>query len=181
MIRSKRVNGYSDNAVLSEFYGLSTDTKPTENVATGSVFLEVDTGKTFLYDEEGEDWTEVENGSSGGGGGGDSDFSTAMLVDLGPNSLVSVTDLRELCYIVPTPAGDLISALPRPYDLTPDGLEYKIVLYKGSAETFLEAETADAYTITVTGDIICEYSEDEGGFIISIRGDGAMRIIAAGE
>lgn len=76
MIRSKRVNGYSDNAVLSEFYGLSTDTKPTENVATGSVFTEVDTGKTFLYDEESEDWTEVESGS-GGGGGGDSDFSTA--------------------------------------------------------------------------------------------------------
>lgn len=77
MVRSKRVNAYSDNAVLSEYYGLSTDTKPTENVATGSVFIEVDTGATFLYDEEGEDWTEVESGSSGGGSGGDSDFSTA--------------------------------------------------------------------------------------------------------
>lgn len=87
MIRSKRVNGYSDNAVLSEFYGLSTDTKPTENVATGSVFLEVDTGATFLYDEESEDWTEVESGS-GGGGGGDSDFSTAevTLINSAENS-----------------------------------------------------------------------------------------------
>ena len=29
----------------------STDTKPTAGVATGSICVEVDTGKVFLYDE----------------------------------------------------------------------------------------------------------------------------------
>lgn len=43
-----------------EASGLSTDTKP-DDCATGSIFVEVDTGKVFLYDEEGADderWTE---------------------------------------------------------------------------------------------------------------------------
>lgn len=37
--------------------GLSTDTKPTEGVITGSEFSEVDTGKTFAY-AEGDQWYE---------------------------------------------------------------------------------------------------------------------------
>ena len=32
--------------------GLSTDTKPEENLVTGSVFIEVDTWDVYLYDEE---------------------------------------------------------------------------------------------------------------------------------
>jgi len=36
-----------------EFAGLSTDSKPTIGVATGSIFIEVDTGKVFLFNEEG--------------------------------------------------------------------------------------------------------------------------------
>lgn len=31
--------------------GLSTDSKPTANLVTGSLFLEVDTMKLFAYDE----------------------------------------------------------------------------------------------------------------------------------
>ena len=42
-----------------EFAGLSTDEKPTEMVATGSVFIEVDTGDVYLYDEEGGTWSKV--------------------------------------------------------------------------------------------------------------------------
>jgi len=36
-----------------EYAGVSTDTKPTEMVATGSLFLEVDTGDVFLFNEAG--------------------------------------------------------------------------------------------------------------------------------
>lgn len=36
-----------------EFAGLSTDTKPTEGVATGSVFVEVNTGDVYMFNEEG--------------------------------------------------------------------------------------------------------------------------------
>ena len=38
----------STNGNLINYAGLSTDTKPTENLATGSFFLEVDTSKAFF-------------------------------------------------------------------------------------------------------------------------------------
>lgn len=42
-----------------EFHGLSTDTKPTEYVGNGSVFLEMDTSKVFCFDEESKVWLEL--------------------------------------------------------------------------------------------------------------------------
>lgn len=42
-----------------EFAGLHDDTKPTEKVATGSLFLEVDTGDVYAYDETGATWHKV--------------------------------------------------------------------------------------------------------------------------
>ena len=48
---------------LLELRGLSTDEKPTtiENgtIENGSVFIEIDTGKVFIYDLDNEDWNEV--------------------------------------------------------------------------------------------------------------------------
>ena len=41
------------------FRGLSTDNKPTtEIVGNGSVFIEMDTSKVFLYDLESSTWLE---------------------------------------------------------------------------------------------------------------------------
>ena len=42
-----------------EFAGLSTDTKQTEGVATGSLFLEVDTGNWYAFDEAGSEWNQI--------------------------------------------------------------------------------------------------------------------------
>lgn len=42
----------------NEFAGLSTDDKPTVGVGTGSVFIEVDTGKVFLFNEASGSWVE---------------------------------------------------------------------------------------------------------------------------
>lgn len=42
----------------AEFKGLSTDTKPTDNVPNGSTFYEMNTGKIFMFDEENETWIE---------------------------------------------------------------------------------------------------------------------------
>ena len=39
-----------------EYAGLSTDTKPTEHVATGSTFTEVDTGHVYFFNEETGKW-----------------------------------------------------------------------------------------------------------------------------
>ena len=70
---------YTPNAQQKEYYGLSTDTKPTE-ARNGDKFTEINTGKTFLYDETGEEWDEQPaSGGGGGGGGGSSDLSTATL------------------------------------------------------------------------------------------------------
>ena len=46
-----------------EIRGLSTDTKPTElndeTITNGSVFIEIDTGSVFVFDENGQEWNEV--------------------------------------------------------------------------------------------------------------------------
>lgn len=48
-----------------EAAALSTDSKPTDGIITGSVIDEVDTGKRFEFDETGEAW--VEQPAKGGG------------------------------------------------------------------------------------------------------------------
>lgn len=53
----------NDNVILTELRGLSTDEKPTEingkTIDNGSTFIEINTGKIFLYDLENEQWNEV--------------------------------------------------------------------------------------------------------------------------
>ena len=44
--------------LTNEYNGLSTDTKPTDGVRNGSVFIEIDTGKRYLFDEENKEWNE---------------------------------------------------------------------------------------------------------------------------
>lgn len=55
--------GNSYNTMVSEISGLSTDTKPTTTVEglpiqNGSVFIETDTGKRFMFDQENTTWYE---------------------------------------------------------------------------------------------------------------------------
>ena len=52
-----------------ELAGTSQEAKPTGDFLSGSVFVEVDTGKVFLYDRGSSEWYEIA-GSGGGGGGG---------------------------------------------------------------------------------------------------------------
>lgn len=53
-------NKDGNEIIMVQLAGLSTDSKPTDGIATGSSFLEVNTGKVFLYDETGSTWTEVQ-------------------------------------------------------------------------------------------------------------------------
>lgn len=58
MITKKK--GINYDGRTSEFYGLSTDTKPTdESVVNGSTFLEMDTGKYYMYDGASSIWLEL--------------------------------------------------------------------------------------------------------------------------
>ena len=56
---SSDVDGASGDVFYHEFAGRSADDKPTANVATGSIFLEVDTGDVYVYDEDYEEWYEI--------------------------------------------------------------------------------------------------------------------------
>ena len=47
------------NGRYVEMVGLSTDAKPTENISNGSVFIEMNTGKGFFFNEAGSAWVEV--------------------------------------------------------------------------------------------------------------------------
>ena len=58
------LHGKNYNENVSEIYGLSTDTKPTVDVygnelANGSIFIEMDTGKGYMWDRENEEWRAV--------------------------------------------------------------------------------------------------------------------------
>lgn len=60
MITVYRESGIADGNIGElEYRGLSTDEKPTENIVNGSVFIEIDTGKVYMYDLENEEWKEI--------------------------------------------------------------------------------------------------------------------------
>lgn len=58
MVRITSARVLEGNVNLIEAAGLSTDTKPS-GVATGSTFLEVDTGDVYAYDEHGKEWDKI--------------------------------------------------------------------------------------------------------------------------
>lgn len=62
MIRVLEKKLQNDDVNYYEFAGLSTDTKPETNVCTGSVFIEVDTGDVYLFDESEPEWNKVGGG-----------------------------------------------------------------------------------------------------------------------
>lgn len=49
---------YFDGKAHQEIFGLSTETKPTDGVAMGSSFTEVNTGKIYLFNEVSGQWVE---------------------------------------------------------------------------------------------------------------------------
>ena len=56
--------GQNTNSCILELYGKSSDIKPTDfvngvQVINGSVFIEIDTGKGFLFDGQNKTWREV--------------------------------------------------------------------------------------------------------------------------
>lgn len=60
MISISQTVQYINNVacVISIYYGLSTDTKPTDGVGNGSAFLEMDTSKVYFFDAGNSEWLE---------------------------------------------------------------------------------------------------------------------------
>lgn len=48
-----------DGKNYKEIACLSTDTKPTDGIVTGSLALEVDTGDVYAFDEVGGEWDQI--------------------------------------------------------------------------------------------------------------------------
>lgn len=71
---------------LAKGFCLSTDTKPTNQIANGSTLTEVDTGDVYIFNEEEEEWVkQFSLQSIGGGGGGSSEIFWVMIsVEEGP-------------------------------------------------------------------------------------------------
>lgn len=58
MIRAIVDRAFTPEKKYVELFGLSTDAKPTSGIVTGSVFVEVDTGKAYLFNEAASTWVE---------------------------------------------------------------------------------------------------------------------------
>lgn len=65
MVRILKREPQNDDVHYVELVGLSDDDKPTM-FATGSLFLEVDTGIWYAFDEESSEWNPIIGGSSSG-------------------------------------------------------------------------------------------------------------------
>ncbi len=47
-----------ENQMKAELYGLSSDTKPVQEVPNGSTFVEMNTGKVFFFNAKTKTWVE---------------------------------------------------------------------------------------------------------------------------
>ena len=57
MVRLVTITSFFDGVQLVEGYALENDTKPTDGIATGSKITEIDTGKTYIFDEAAGSWS----------------------------------------------------------------------------------------------------------------------------
>jgi len=58
MVRITVEESFDSSKKYIEAFGLSTDGKPTTDIVTGSCFIEVDTGKAYLFNETASAWVE---------------------------------------------------------------------------------------------------------------------------
>lgn len=76
------IDGVTRSRELYRFTGLASDTKPVTEyngvlIRNGSIFIEIDTGKAYMYDEEGGKWSAQARGS-GNVSSGSMDLSAAL-------------------------------------------------------------------------------------------------------
>ena len=59
MYTAIRAREIAPGVYLKKIYGLSSDTKPTYQIANGSIFIEMDTSDVYFFDEENSRWLKV--------------------------------------------------------------------------------------------------------------------------
>ena len=59
MFTNKKSIYVGNEKCLVESACLSTDSKPTDGIANGSICIEMNTGKIFIFNEAGSAWVEL--------------------------------------------------------------------------------------------------------------------------
>lgn len=114
---------------------LSTDNKPTTGISNGSTCFVMNSGKTYIFDEENGEWVEVE-GSGGGGGGGGGDYSAVTVTIAGEQPSVNM--------VLPNEEVGLV------YQEGVEAGVYEAPTYKG--KTLIQLNTVAPESVTVSGD-----------------------------
>lgn len=162
MLSVTKSTQFTQNTVLIEGVCLSTDTKPTTGIANGSTIIEINTGKTYMFDEDSSEWDEIgSGGGGGGGGGGSSDYSIAKVT-------ITSSTATDFNISVPNIFQDEMYSILTKSDVSGGDVQ-DIVLYKGKATAVVRASNGDV-TIQTTGDI------SDSGMFITITGDGTIAI-----
>lgn len=58
MVTFSGISRVNSETPYCEGFCLSTDTKPTDGIANGSILVEIDTGNVFFFNEEASTWVE---------------------------------------------------------------------------------------------------------------------------
>lgn len=146
---------------------LSTDNKPTTDIANGSTCIVMNTGKTYIFDEDSGEWVELPS-SGGGGGGGGGDYSTASVAI--SNNVEFSNDFD--CPYIEDAHGDIPAHVASTKYLGSGATAtIDVVTYHGVAVGTI-GDTNLIYT--VSGDITTERGEYEVLFLIT--GDGSITI-----
>ena len=181
MIRELFVKLYGDGLKYAELAGLSSDSKPTEGLVTGSTFDEVDTGMKYAYDETTATWTPQNTGNGktpitgatvtlGASPAYDGTEKTQGVssVKIGDTTLNASTDYTVINNKATLPGsytlhiigqGAYCGVLPVPYTIE-----------KGTGSV-----TADPDTLTLTA------SGDAGESALTVTGDGALSVASNAE
>ena len=59
MYTAIRAREIAPGVYLKKIYGLSSDTKPTDQIANGSIYIEMDTSDVYFFDGENSRWLKV--------------------------------------------------------------------------------------------------------------------------
>lgn len=159
MFTNNKAKYYGDNKVLIDAACLKTDSKPTTGIANGSKCIEMDTGKTYMFNEEDSEWEEL---PSSGGGGGSSDLIIVTM------TMVDEAGIGAEMYgaFVNNDPQYTMESYGRVYSGSAD---FTLVMYKGQAEVAIK--DGDFYIIACTGDATVD-----GSGIITVTGDCTVTI-----
>lgn len=115
--------GVKYNANVMFIDGLAAEQKPTDKIegmpiANGSVFTEIDTGKTYMFNAENKTWHEVDLGGGGGGGGGGFTPTAEQLAAM--NSGITSTKVEQ----IETNKDEILSEQAKTTGMTKGGSDY---------------------------------------------------------